>query len=64
MRWRTQDENTHWITIKTNIGPNFQLFQFLNSSLPTKGIFQLHSQNRFGENYSRKEKENPSCRPI
>ena len=41
-------ENMHWITAKTNNGPNFQYTnsQVLNPSLPTEEIFQVHSQTR------------------
>ena len=47
VRWRTQDENMHWIiTKKKNNGPSFQNSQLLNWSLPTEEFSQLQGQNR------------------
>ena len=59
VRWRTQDENMHRITAKTNNGPNFQFAKFtiidliltdrrnLSGTRPNRPVTKLPASKRF-----------------
>ena len=71
VRWCTQDKNMGSITTKTNNGRNFNMqnSQWLNWSLPTEEIFQVHGEyqpvaNLLEVDFRSQPREMPLPKPL